>query len=243
MAYIAGRVAALGEVNAAVGSAVLFSFHPSLVERVLPRAWNFASASSVLSARESGARASLVELLGNEVPSADALWTTALTLESALANEPPHGRAMFAAHRSLPRSDDPLTRLWQAATALREHRGDGHAAVLVSAGVDACQAHVSAIAAGGLRHDWLRFRGFSDADRAAAQDQLCQRALVSTDGSLTPAGRAERAALEQRTDEVAAAAWDEVEKGDLDLCEETLTRIAQALHRTTVLPDPYPPVG
>ncbi|MEV0700895.1 hypothetical protein AB0I53_23705 [Saccharopolyspora sp. NPDC050389] len=243
MTYIAGRVAALGPVGAALGSAVLFSFHPSLVERILPRAWTFASASNVLAAREAGARDSLFELLGDEMPSADALWTAAITIESALASEPSHGRAMFAAHRALPRSDDPLTRLWQASTVLREHRGDGHAAVLVTAGVDACEAHVSAIAAGGLAHDWLRFRGFSDQDRAAAQERMCEREFMSTDGTLTAAGYEERATLERRTDEAAAAAWDEVDEGDLVMCEETLTRIADVLARAKVLPDPYPPVG
>jgi hypothetical protein len=35
-----------------------------------------------------------------------------------------------------------VTVLWQAATVLREHRGDGHVAALVVEGLDGCQAHV-----------------------------------------------------------------------------------------------------
>ena len=39
-------------------------------------------------------------------------------------------------------------RLWWAVTALREHRGDGHVAALVGEGIDGCQSHVLAVAAG-----------------------------------------------------------------------------------------------
>ena len=43
---------------------------------------------------------------------------------------PPDGRALFAANAALDWPDDPLDVLWHAATLLREHRGDGHVALL-----------------------------------------------------------------------------------------------------------------
>src|ERR687897_829016 len=44
--------------------------------------------------------------------------------------------------------NDPLLRLWKAATALREHRGDGHVAAPLTAVISPCEALVPAAAAG-----------------------------------------------------------------------------------------------
>lgn len=41
------------------------------------------------------------------------------------------GRPLAAANSALPVEPDPYRRLWQAATTLREHRGDGHVIALV----------------------------------------------------------------------------------------------------------------
>jgi hypothetical protein len=43
--------------------------------------------------------------------------------------------------RTLPVPTEPLARLWHA-NLLREHRGDGHVAALVSAGIGGTEAHV-----------------------------------------------------------------------------------------------------
>ena len=50
------------------------------------------------------------------------------------------GRPLFAAHMQLPWPDEPHLVLWHAATLLREHRGDGHVAALLTAGLDGCVA-------------------------------------------------------------------------------------------------------
>ena len=47
---------------------------------------------------------------------------------------PDEGRALFAANATLDWPDHPLDVLWQAATLLREHRGDGHVALLLAEG-------------------------------------------------------------------------------------------------------------
>jgi Helix-turn-helix family len=80
-----------------------------------------------------GAAGALRRLLGGldaeVVAAADLLGRAVGELDCA-------GRVLGAANAALPVPDDPLARLWQAATVLREHRGDGHAAALVAAGVD-----------------------------------------------------------------------------------------------------------
>ena len=59
------------------------------------------------------------------------------------------GRALFAANADLAWPDPPHLALWHTLTLLREHRGDGHNAALVAAGIDGCSAHVLAASAGG----------------------------------------------------------------------------------------------
>ena len=69
------------------------------------------------------------------MPIADDLWEV-----SQRCSE--YGRPLGAANRALARPADPVERLWQAATTLREHRGDGHIAVLVARGISPVQAHL-----------------------------------------------------------------------------------------------------
>ena len=57
---------------------------------------------------------------------------------------------MYAALRTLPVPDEPVARLSHAATLLREHRGDGHVAALVTEGIGGTEAHV--LHALGRRH-------------------------------------------------------------------------------------------
>ena len=49
---------------------------------------------------------------------------------------------MYAALRTLPTPEEPVTQLFHAASLLREHRGDGHIAALMIEGVGGLEAHV-----------------------------------------------------------------------------------------------------
>jgi hypothetical protein len=100
---------------------------------------------------------------------------------------------------------DPLGRLWQLATTLREHRGDGHIAALVTEGITGLQAHLLQSASGHMPQEVLRRAriGWTDEDWAGAANALRARGLL-TDGpglALTPAGRALLDSVEARTDE------------------------------------------
>ncbi len=83
---------------------------------------------------------------------------------------------------------------------VREHRGDGHLAVLVGAGLDAVEANV-------FTERWLGFglgeysgtRGFGPAVLAAAVRILNERGWMDGD-DLTDQGREARAAIEAATD-------------------------------------------
>jgi hypothetical protein len=62
--------------------------------------------------------------------------------------------------------NDPLLRLWRAATALRQHRGDPHAAALLTAVISPCEALVLAAAAAPRASAWAL-----EALRSTALDQ------------------------------------------------------------------------
>jgi hypothetical protein len=85
---------------------------------------------------------------------------------------------------------------------LREYRGDAHVASLLATGLDGCQAHVTLVATGFMTVDSIKsFRGWSDEEWAAAEDDLRSRGLMDREGRLTEAGIALRAEVERLTDE------------------------------------------
>ena len=60
----------------------------------------------------------------------------------------PTGRPLFAANVAVRPPDDPVGELWQLTTTLREHRGDGHIAAMVTEGITGLQAHLLQVADG-----------------------------------------------------------------------------------------------
>ena len=60
------------------------------------------------------------------------------------------GRPLAAANVALDWPEEPHLALWQAATVLREHHGDGHVTALVAAGLDGRQALVTMAATGAV---------------------------------------------------------------------------------------------
>lgn len=124
---------------------------------------------------------------------------------------------------------EPAARLWHAATLLREHRGDGHNAVLVAHGVGGTEAHVlTALAFGMPAAEFSRLHHLPPARVEAAVDGLRVRGLVDADGGFTPAGRDLRERIEQLTDVAAAPAYDVLEDAELDELVAGLTPIADA---------------
>ncbi|MBM2615752.1 hypothetical protein JIG36_09315 [Actinoplanes sp. LDG1-06] len=202
--YFAGRAAALGAVGAGPVVAAFFGFAPAMVSRALPDVWSRISPAAALEARRVGATAALTGLFdGLEVGRA-----AELLAEAARAADF-SGRVLAAAHADLPWPDDPVGKLWHAATILREHRGDGHVAALLTAGVDGCEslAWRAALDGGRLREVTQPARGWTDDEWQAATGRLRERGWVDADGTATGAGRDAYAKVEQLTDELAADPW------------------------------------
>lgn len=206
--YFAGRTAPLGAVPDSVVDAIYYHFDPRLVHAEMPHVWAAAGPEKLLATRLEAADAGLRALLGDEVlQSAEVAEAAALAVE-AVAACPPAGRPLGAANAALPVPAEPHLALWQATTALREWRGDGHNAALLTAGLDAVEALVSIVATGRESRRWLlATRGWSEEVWEAGVRRLADRGLLDAEGALTPEGRRLRDSVEDTTDRLGLAPW------------------------------------
>jgi hypothetical protein len=200
MTYFAFRAAPLGPVPAAVAVAAFAGFHPAMVGKALPDAWSRTTPQACLEARAAVSAAALRDAGADP----RACERAAALLRPVVAAADRTGRPMFAANAALGPPEDPVGELWQLATTLREHRGDGHIAALVYEGITGLQAHVLQIANGRFPSAVIQqARGWPEQDWAAAAGALRDRGLLTggPDPELTATGRALLDTIESRTDE------------------------------------------
>ena len=130
---------------------------------------------------------------------------------------------MYAALRALPIPDDVVTRFFHAGALLREHRGDGHIAALMTEGVGGLEAHVLYSLDRGIPAEQFgRIHHLPAEQIRGILDGLKGRALIGSDGQLTAKGRELRARVEARTDELAAGPYKE------EISLEPLTKLLVA---------------
>ncbi|WP_203710812.1 SCO6745 family protein [Asanoa siamensis] len=201
--YFAGRAAPLGAVDAAPVTALFWGFAPGMVARALPDVWSRATPAEALAARAAGARKSLESLLADAGPVDEA----AALLREAASAVPTAGRALGAANAALPWPTDPIDVLWQAATILREHRGDGHVAALLVAGLDGAETGVWRSSIDQRRAYLQPARGWSDEEWSAAAARLRDRGWLDGSGAATKEALDARDEIESITDRLAAAPW------------------------------------
>ncbi|AKU19285.1 hypothetical protein VV02_24585 [Luteipulveratus mongoliensis] len=242
MGYFASRAAALGPVGPEVVEAVFYVFHPAMVARALPDAWEAADPQTVLDARADIARTTLRRALGDQADSPEVSTAAEIAVRLALA-APRAGRPLGAAQAAVPVPDEPLDALWWAASVLREHRGDGHVAALTSYGIDPCEALVLHAATGVFGDDGAAYvqsmRKWPDEEWAAARERLVARNWVDPDGAITAAGHEARQAVEHVTDAMAATAYDAPDE-TLDRLETALTPLAALVMSTGAVPATTP---
>jgi hypothetical protein len=214
--YFAGRSAPLGRVSADVVHALFYSFAEGEAARHLPRVWDRVTPEEALAARERGCVAALRRILG-DLADSRGLVRAADLLTTAATSAPSEGRAMYAALRSLPIPDEPVARLWHAATLLREHRGDGHNIALAAEGIGGTEAHaLHALSEGMPAEKFGRIHHLPKPKLAAVRETMRSRGLVDDEGWLTAEGRAVKQRIEDRTDELALPAYDVLAAGERD---------------------------
>jgi len=233
--YFAGRAAPLGAAGPAVVAASFFNFAPAFVARAIPGVWELITPEKALRVRLAGVTSALGRLLdGREAEAAAAaalLWRAIGELDFS-------GRVLASADMALPAPGDGLAGLWQAATVLREHRGDGHFAALAAADIDGCEAVVLRCALDLRREDMQPVRGWTDEAWDGALSWLAARGWVGADGALTSAGREAHAAVEHATDRAASRAWARLGPEATAEIAAALTPLARAC--AAVLPYPSP---
>lgn len=233
--YFALRAAPLGAAPPELVTALFYNFHPGLVARSVPAVWGLASPERFLAARLGAVDTALRRLLGDELLASPGVTEAAGIAREAARAAPTEGRALAAANASLDWPDPAHLVLWQAQTVLREHRGDGHVAALLTAGLDPVEALVLFVADHAMDADWLRQRrGWSEQEWAAAEDRLTGRGLLDG-GGLSAAGRALRAQVEAQTDALADVPWSVIG----DAAAERLVGLAAPLVTAIVAGDAF----
>ena len=233
--YFASRSAPLGRAPAAVTIALYANFAPRMVERAIPSVWELASPEQALSARLEGSVAALSRLLdGQDVDEAASI------LRTVAAGAPTSGRALGAANAALPWPDEPLAVLWQAATVLRELRGDGHVLAQLAVGLDGLSTMVLRSGHDLAREALQPNRGWTDDEWASAASSLTARGFLGPDGRVTDPGVDLLDRAEALTDELAQEPWTLVGTKVADRFAELATPMAAAARRA--LP-PVNPIG
>lgn len=233
--YVYGRGCVLGDAEPSVAAAAFGVFEPGLVADLFAAGRAVCGVDEVRAAKERGTVAALEECLGRP----DDLEEVVSVLRRATEAADPTGRALHAGLTALPWPDDLLGQLWHACAILREHRGDGHLAVLVAAGIDGVQANqLTELWVGWDPLAYTGSRAWSPEAMSAATSALEERGWVA-DGRLTEAGTQVRRDLESATDRSVRAAVDAIGT-DLDRVVERLEAWSQqVVERGWFPPDPY----
>ena len=232
-------------MRAAPVTAAFFNFHPAMVAKAVPACWEVVAPETLCRVRAIAAADALSELCSTDARST--LVAALPLLRRVVAATDGAGRTMAGANRGLwPRIEPALGtgglgEAWQGVTTLREHRGDGHVAALVTQGLGGVEAHLLAAGTKGIPAALLRDnRGFSEDEWDAAADGLRGRGLLHADGRATDAGRTLHAEVEARTDQLAEPALAGLSDAALaELCG-ALVGCALDVAASGVLPYPNP---
>lgn len=210
MSYFAGRAAPMGAVGAGVVAATFYNFSPTLVARSIPDAWTLATPETLVAARFAAVDAALRRMLGDDVVASPEVAEAAGLARRAAEACTVEGRPLAAGHLDVAWPAEPHLVLWHALSILREHRGDGHIAALVAAGLSGLEALVSYTATGrGFVMPFaMASRGWKQEQWDAAGAALAERGVLAADGTLTGDGTALRKRIEDDTNRLGAGPWD-----------------------------------
>ncbi|MGI5409080.1 SCO6745 family protein [Streptomyces chartreusis] len=233
--YFPYRAAPLGAAGAESVASAFYSFSPRMVAEHIDPAWKIAGPEAVLRARVRGIDRAYRAIFGDRVNSVELAELAALVRRAAEAANTA-GRPLAAANAALDWPEAPHLQLWHAATILREHRGDGHIAALMVAGLDPVEALVSFAAIGAASVERFESRGWSAGEWESARDRLAARGLVDADGAATDAGRELRGTVEEHTDQLAAAPWQSLTGAEVDRLVELLGEFWVAVLSSGLLP-------
>jgi len=196
-AYFTSRGSLMGQVPGELVAAAFAVFNPQAVVPAVSYGWTLTDAATICAARDAGAIAQLVRILG-ETPEGVGHARDLL----ARLCEPlrPEGRPLYAGVLSQPMPDTDLGAVWRMGDMLREFRGDCHTAAWIGADIDATEIGLLSELYWGLpMRTYSRTRAWTEAQFDAAHERLKSRGLVDDTG-FTPHGHGVREQIEHNTD-------------------------------------------
>ncbi|WP_261570018.1 SCO6745 family protein [Frankia gtarii] len=207
------RSAPLGPASADVVVATFYNVNPRLVDSVIPAVWRKASPEAILAAQQAAFAPVLAAALAPIDPAelGELAELARAAGEAAAANR--EGRPLLAGLASLPWPREDHLVIWHAAKVLREHRGDGHIGGLVIEGLRGIDALVVHAAYEGWPGELLRDSRHWDPPAWNASVASLRRRGWLTEAAtpeLTVEGRRRRRWIEDRTDELAALAYEPI---------------------------------
>lgn len=229
---IVTRCAPMGRVGAEVVWSAFFNPNPESIRRLIPAAWDKAAPDAILAAQAEA----FSPLLADATSSMDNGTLAELAALSRRVTETAihhgEGRPLFAGLASLPLPAEDHMMVWHAAKLLREHRGDSHIAGLVIEGLGRVDALVVHAAFDGFPAEMLRrSRRWSQVEWNASMAGLRGRGWLTDDvaPTLTPEGSRRRRWIEDRTDSLAATAFEPIGNDGMDRMIELGAKFSQAL--------------
>jgi hypothetical protein len=214
-AYFASRTAPMGAVTAEVVIATFFNFNPELIHHAIPDAWKRAAPEELVAARFRVVDEAYRRVLGDDVVTSPEMQRAAELARRAaeVASASVDGRALCAGHAQIPWPEEPHLALWHAQSILREFRGDGHIALLVTHGLSGIDALITHAAEGAVSAQVLQTtRGWPDSRWHAAVELLRARGWLAPGDGLVFSewGAAQRAEIEDQTDALATSPYSEL---------------------------------
>lgn len=240
MIYFAGRAAPMGAVGAGVVASAFYNFNPELVASAIPRAWELAPPKDVVAARFAAMGDAYVRLLGEGVTASPDMTEAAQLVAIAVDGIPgPEGRPLYAGNADLGWPEQPHVAFWHGLTLLREYRGDGHIAALQTAGLSGIEALVTHTATGiGFETSYARTRrGWSQEQWDATVGELRDRELLDDRGTLTADGIELREVVEDLTDELSWAPWENLGDDGVERLLELATPWRDTIVGAEVFPE------
>lgn len=196
-AYFTSRGSVMGQVPGEVVAAAFGVFNPEVVVPLVAIGWSRTDAATICAARDDGAIAQLVRILGD---APEGIERVNDLLRRAVEPLRPEGRPLYAGLRSLAMPASPIGTMWRLGDMLREFRGDAHVNAWTTAGLDATEIGLLSELYWGLpMRSYSRTRAWTDAQFDAAHERLRSRGWVD-DTALTDDGRTAREAIEIDTD-------------------------------------------
>ena len=229
---IVTRATAMRTDSPEVVWSTFFNPNPERINALVPSMGKVASFDAILAAQADALDEPFATATASMAPNDLRELASLCRTATEAANQNCEGRPLFAGLASLPLPAEDHMMVWHAGRLLREHRGDGHIAALVVEGlgrIDALVVHAAMLPfmADGLR----RSRRWGMDEWKASMASLRERGWLTDDDdpTFTPEGQARREWIEDRTNELAAVAFDGIGNDGVDRLIELGTLYTAAL--------------